>query len=239
MLFGTAVPTRRRQRAGSRFPRTGRVAGGNNASLGSPQHRLVCSVLAFPSQELGDLARARALQERAIALAMSSVGPNHPLTADCLQDSGQYAAAASRLRRGTLAVRECLAHLRAAARFGLPRNRYGRLQPGSPECWSWEISRERVSCTVACIVSWEHTFGREHAIVARGLWEFGQTLADQGLDRDALPLFERALSIRRRTLGDDNVLSRRNAVVYRRQPGPAWRTSSSAGLVDPGDGHLG
>ncbi len=51
------------------------------------------------------------------------------------------------------------------------------------------------------IGTWERTMGREHPLVARALFTFAQTLAEQGRDRQALPFYERAQSISERSLG--------------------------------------
>ena len=208
---------------------------------GHPDIAVFLRTLAIPVQSLGDLSRARALQEQAVSISERSLGPEHRLTIDCLSDlagtfllQGDYTAARPLYERA----------LRT----------YERLAPDYPEiptvAYNLAILNTKLgdfrrarALHQRAIAAWQRKLGPEHAIVARALWEFGQTLAEEGQDREAQPLFERALAIRRRTLGADhpnvaetlsslaNSLSRlglrRRALELSQQALDVWQKSSA------------
>ena len=169
---------------------------------------------AKPVQDLGDLTRARALLERAVSISEASLGSEHPLTADCLNDlagtlllQSEYVAARPLYERALTIYDRRLGPDNLAAATVLYNLAILHTNLG-------DFSRARDLHTRA-VTSWQRVLGPEHPIVGRASWEFGQTLAEQGLHREAQQLFERALAIRERRLDRDPTASPKHSLPSR------------------------
>ena len=176
------------------------------SSLG-PEHPDTATCLnnlASVLQAQGDLAGARPLYERALAICEKALGPEHPDTAASLnnlacllQAQGDFAGARPLLR----SARWRSARRRSALSIPIRRpasiNLAGLLQAQD------DLAGARPLFERALAIC-EHALGPEHPETATSLDHLASLLQEQGDLAGARPLFERALAIREQALGPDH-----------------------------------
>ena len=160
--------------------------------------------LANPVMSLGDIARATALRERALAIAEKAFGPDHFMVAHQLNDMANTLVA-----RGDYVAAQ---HLYERARVIYER---GSGSSYSDDVATTVLNMATVSANLGdfveaarlerqAIAMWEREYGRQHPFVALALMQFADTLASQGRDREAIASYERAASIQQTALRPEN-----------------------------------
>ena len=152
---------------------------------------------------LAAYAAARPLYERALAIREKVLGPEHPDTANSLnnlalllKDQGELAAARPLTSARWRSARRCSAP-------SIPIRR--RASTISPSCCRTRASlRRRGRCIERALAIREKVLGPEHADTANSLNNLAFLLQPQGELAAARPLYERALAIREKVLGPEH-----------------------------------
>ncbi|MFZ1963007.1 MAG: tetratricopeptide repeat protein [Roseiarcus sp.] len=151
----------------------------------------------------GEFSKAGPVAEAALALAETSVGPKHPLTATCLanvahlrQQQNDWGTARALLERA-LAIRE------KALGSDHPDTAHGLNNLASLLQVQGDLAGARPLCERALAIR-EKVFGPDHPTTAASLSNLASLLHDQGDLAGARPLHERALAIREKALGPDH-----------------------------------
>ena len=159
--------------------------------------------LAATLLDLGDIAQARSLQERALAIMERSLGRHHAETAACLNGlaesemlSASYIKARTLCRAG---AHDCRSAAGGPKRFG----RNLRPQSGTRDARLGDYDTAMRENARALAI-WERVYNPNHPIVAVSLTELATVLRERGSAREALPLLLRALAIRERGLVKDH-----------------------------------
>jgi tetratricopeptide (TPR) repeat protein len=172
----------------------------NDAQLEGKQQATLLNSLGYLLKDLGELAAARPLHERALAIRDQALGPTHPHTAvslnnlgTLLQAQGELAAARPYLERALAIVEHVLGptHLDTATSL----NNLGMLLQDLGE-----LAAARLYLEQALAIR-EHTIGPTHPDMATSLNNLGMLLKNVGDLAAARPLYERALAIREQVQG--------------------------------------
>jgi CHAT domain-containing protein/predicted negative regulator of RcsB-dependent stress response len=196
LLMGDVVAAQRAWTAALDLAR--RTVGENDASTAD-----IVRKLGLAEFSLGNLAEARRLRERALAIGEAALGPCDRILTGLMQSAaisrqydGEYAAARALLRRARRTMDSCSAK-----------------EPRPPDAVATIIYNEaaledEVGDLAAAerlygqaIAAWQKGFGPNHPTVARGIDALADVVSRRGDHARAMTLYRRALAIRRQSLG--------------------------------------
>ena len=165
--------------------------------------RLLNGLAAYRQHALGAYAQARPLYERALALREKRLGPEHPDTAETLnnlalslREEGNHEAARPLLERALAINEKALGPEHAATATSV--NNLALLLRDQGDLAAARPLFERALAGV------EKAFGAEHPATAASLGNLGLVLKDEGDLAVARSLLERALAIDEKALGADH-----------------------------------
>jgi tetratricopeptide (TPR) repeat protein len=165
--------------------------------------RLLNGLAAYRQHALGAYAQARPLYERALALREKRLGPEHPDTAETLnnlalslREEGNHEAARPLLERALAINEKALGAEHAATATSV--NNLALLLRDQGDLAAARPLFERALASV------EKAFGAEHPATAASLGNLGLVLKDEGDLAAARSLLERALAIDEKALGADH-----------------------------------
>ena len=164
-----------------------------------PTLALSIRYLAATMEDLGDLERSIALKKRALAIAERNFGANHHETAPFLHGlgagefkNGEYATARQHFQRA-LDIQE--------ARYG-PWHEYNAVTLSMMARAEASIGDYAAALRdQSRVVAIRERISPNHPFVAIALTDMASTYRQEGLPGQALPLLERALAIREKSLG--------------------------------------
>lgn len=170
---------------------------------GDEQGAKLSNELGSHLQMIGHLEAARPYFERALDIREQVLGPEHPDTAQSLnnlalllKDQGEYAAARPYLERARQICEQALGQNHSHTANAL-NNLAGLLQDQG----DYEAAQPLYE---QALQIFEETLGPDHPDTARTLNNLALVLKDQGDYGTARPLYERALQIREETLGPEH-----------------------------------
>ena len=165
--------------------------------------RIFEGLAAYRHYALGAYARARPLYERALAIREKLLGPDHPQTAETLnnlalllRDEGDHAAARPLLERALAINESTFGPEHGATATSL--NNLALLLRDEGDLAAARPLFERA------LAAAEKTLGAEHPATAASLNNLGLVLKGEGELAGARTLFERALAIDEKALGADH-----------------------------------
>ncbi|MFD1832464.1 tetratricopeptide repeat protein [Streptomyces desertarenae] len=185
------------------LPHLQAVAAHHDDTRPHPQAALLLGETGFHLRARGQAASALPLEERALAITETTLGPGHPVTALRL---GNLAATLGELGRHTDALPLAERALTTA------ETTLGPDHPTTARCLSnlahtlGELGRHTDALPLAerALTTAETTLGPDHPATALRLGNLAVMLTQLGRHTDALPLEERALAITETTLGPDH-----------------------------------
>jgi tetratricopeptide (TPR) repeat protein len=164
---------------------------------------LFIGLAAYRQYALGAFAQARPFYERALALREKRLGPDHPDTAETLnnfalslREEGNYEAARALLERALAINEKAFGPEHAATATSV--NNLALLLRDQRDLAAARPLFERALASV------EKSFGADHPATAASLGNLGLLLKDEGDLPAARALFERALAIDEKALGADH-----------------------------------
>ncbi len=182
----------------------------------------------LPAPGQGDLAGARPLFERALAIREKVLGPEHPLRQTSLNNLASCSRTRATLQRRGRSTSARWRYARRRSAPSIPTTAAEPQQPRRPAPGQGDFAGARPLFERALAIH-EKALGPEHPDTATSLNNLAVLLQDQGDLAGARPLYERALAIYEKALGPehpDTAMSMSNLARVLRDTGRPQRSAS-------------